>query len=155
MQGTLRVTEQIQELASGEMVVGPPKSDAGRRTVAIPGVLLPIVAEHLDRFCGADSNALVFRSSASTPLNRKTFYRQWHRATQVVGLVGFRFHDLRHTANTLSAMTGASTRELMARMGHSPPRATLIYQHATSDRDIAIASAISELIEKHAPSTRR
>ena len=41
--------------------------------------------------------------------------------------------------------TGASTRELMARMGHASPRAALIYQHATSDRDQAIASALSNL----------
>ncbi len=151
--GTVRVTEQIQELASGEMVVGPPKSDAGRRTVAIPAVLVPVVAEHLERCCEANPEALVFRSSAGTPLSRKTFYRQWHRATQAVGLEGFRFHDLRHTANTLSAMTGASTRELMARMGHSSPRAALLYQHATSDRDLAIANAVSDLIARHAPDT--
>ncbi len=30
-------------------------------------------------------------------------------------------------------------------MGHSTPRAALIYQHATSDRDQAIAAALSEL----------
>ncbi|HSH58980.1 MAG TPA: hypothetical protein VK988_04930 [Acidimicrobiales bacterium] len=34
----------------------------------------------------------------------------------------------------------------MARMGHSSPRAALIYQHATRDRDEAIASALSDLV---------
>ena len=33
----------------------------------------------------------------------------------------------------------------MARMGHASPRTALIYQHATSDRDQAIASALSNL----------
>jgi hypothetical protein len=33
----------------------------------------------------------------------------------------------------------------MARMGQASPRAALIYQHATSDRDQAIASALSNL----------
>ncbi len=56
-----------------------------------------------------------------------------------------RFHDLRHTGNTLAAATGASTKELMARMGHASMRAALIYQHATTDRDAAIASALSQL----------
>jgi integrase len=37
---------------------------------------------------------------------------------------------LRHTGNALAAATGASTKELMARMGHSSVRAALIYQHA-------------------------
>ena len=35
----------------------------------------------------------------------------------------------------------------MARMGHASPRVALIYQHATQDRDEAIARALGELIE--------
>ena len=31
------------------------------------------------------------------------------------------FHDLRHTGNTLASQTGASTRDLMTRMGHDSP----------------------------------
>jgi len=34
----------------------------------------------------------------------------------------------------------------MARMGQASARAALIYQHATRDRDAAIAAALSELI---------
>ena len=60
---------------------------------------------------------------------------------------GFRFHDLRHTANTLTAATGASTRELMHRMGHASPQAALRYQHATRARDTEIAQSLGALIE--------
>ena len=56
--------------------------------------------------------------------------------------VGFHFHDLRHTGNNLAAASGASTRELMHRMGHGSMRAALIYQHATSERDREIAAAL-------------
>jgi hypothetical protein len=56
-----------------------------------------------------------------------------------------RLHDLRHTGNTLAAGTGASTKELMARMGHASPQAALIYQHGTADRDRVIADALSDL----------
>jgi hypothetical protein len=41
--------------------------------------------------------------------------------------------------------TGASTKELMARMGHANSAAALRYQHATADRDQVIALALSEL----------
>lgn len=37
----------------------------------------------------------------------------------------------------------------MARMGQSSPRAALIYQHATQDRDAAIAAGLSSMIEQH------
>jgi hypothetical protein len=39
-----------------------------------------------------------------------------------VGLPGLHFHDQRHPGGTLSAATGASLKELMARLGHSSVR---------------------------------
>ena len=36
----------------------------------------------------------------------------------------------------------------MARIGHSSTRAAMIYQHATRDRDQAIAAALDALIEE-------
>jgi hypothetical protein len=58
------------------------------------------------------------------------------------------FHDLRHTGNTLAAAAGASTKELMARMGHASARAALIYQHAVRERAVAIAGALSDAIAR-------
>jgi integrase len=53
----------------------------------------------------------------------------------------------RHFAGTLAAATGAGTKELVHRLGHASPRAALIYQHATRERDIAIAEAMNEHIQ--------
>ena len=63
----------------------------------------------------------------------------------------FRFHDLRHTANTLTAAAGASTAELMARMGHASHQAALRYQHATKDRDAALARALDGFVAESRP----
>jgi hypothetical protein len=65
------------------------------------------------------------------------------------------FHDLRHTGHHLAAATGATTKELMARMGHSTMRAALTYQHATQERDRKIADGLSEQIKasRRAPVT--
>jgi hypothetical protein len=90
----------------------------------------------------------VFPGTQHQPLRRATLYKDWNRARREVGLVGFRFHDLRHTGNTLAAAAGASTKELMVRMGHASARAALIYQHAVRERDIAIAGALSAAIER-------
>ena len=48
-------------------------------------------------------------------LRRSNWHTTWEKARTQVGLPGFRLHDLRHTCNTLTAATGASTRELMHR----------------------------------------
>ena len=60
---------------------------------------------------------------------------------------GLRIHDLRHHAATLTArMPGITTKELMARIGHASPRAALIYQHATEQRDREIAAYLDSAI---------
>ncbi|HEV8559193.1 MAG TPA: hypothetical protein VGR06_22845, partial [Actinophytocola sp.] len=60
----------------------------------------------------------------------------------------FHFHDLRHTGDHLASRAGASTRELMHRMGHASERAALIYQHATRERDRQIARDMDRLIQR-------
>ncbi|MDQ3980734.1 MAG: site-specific integrase [Actinomycetota bacterium] len=150
--GTVDVVKQIQELGKGGHYHGLPKSDAGRRTVAIPGALLPALRLHVSMWAGVGPDDLVFPGRQGKPLRRATFYKAWHAAVNQVGLTHLRFHDLRHTGNTLAAGTGASTKELMVRMGHSSPRAALIYQHATKQRDAAIARALSATIAETKPS---
>jgi hypothetical protein len=58
-------------------------------------------------------------------------------------------HDLRHTGNLFAAQTGATTADLMARMGHDDMRAALIYQRATREADQRIADRLSTLVDGH------
>ena len=129
---TVRVVEQYQQLANGTAVLGPPKTDAGVRTVAIPAAIVPDLEQHLANV-GSDPEALLFVTSTGGPMRPATLHAAWQRSCRRVGVEGLRFHDLRHTGNTLAAATGASTKELMSRMGHASARAALIYQHATRD----------------------
>jgi integrase len=79
-------------------------------------------------------------------LRRSSFRPIWNAATESAGIPGLHFHDLRHVGGTLAAATGASLKELMARLGHSSTRAAMICQHATRDRDEAIAKALGGLL---------
>ena len=149
------VRADLDELDGGRLQPGEVKSAASRRTVSIPAALLEEVRHHLDTYAQAGAHGSVFVGPAGGRLRRSNFRKQvWLPATHAVGLEDLRFHDLRHTGNTLAASTGASTRELMARMGHASSRAALIYQHATRDRDAAIAAALSELIASQARPNR-
>jgi hypothetical protein len=74
---------------------------------------------------------------------------------QQLGLDGLRFHDLRHTAATLAAAAGATTRELMDRMGHTSPAVALRYQHIMADRQGAIAAALDGLVRDAQQDGRR
>lgn len=156
--GLVQVTRKFAELQNGQRVAGPPKSDAGFRTIALPQVVVTELRRHLKEFPPVDRNSLVFVGPKGAPLRRNNFHRtvRWAEVTKAVGLPdGFHFHDLRHTGNTLTAASGASTRELMHRLGHASMRAALIYQHATSERDREIAQALGKRIRRPRKKARR
>jgi integrase len=138
---TLRVEQQQQELNSGKLLIGSPKTPAGVRTLGLPAFLMPEIETHMANWSAPGTGGRVFPGERGGALREWTVYKHWNRArTKVEGLPeGFRFHDLRHTANTMTAAAGASTRELMSRMGHASSAAALRYQHATSERDAEIA----------------
>jgi integrase len=143
---TVTVAEILTEV-NGRLDIGPPKTEAGRRTVVLSAFLLDELASHLEQRGAPGPEGLVFPAPEGGPMRRSNFRRRtWEPATRTVGVPGLRFHDLRHSAGTLSAVAGATTKELMARMGHSSPRAALIYQHATAERDGAIADALDRLV---------
>ena len=121
----------------------PPKSKAGRRVVDFADLIVPDLRTHLAAIDQDD--ALVFTSPDGTPLRHSNFYRRaWMPALKAVGRPGVRLHDLRHTGNQLSVDAGANLRELMQRMGHDSVRAALIYQHATAERQRAIADQMGK-----------
>src|SRR5512133_1779647 len=152
LHGRITVAEQATEI-DGHFTWGPPKTEAGRRTVTLPAVAAAALVEHLATYSQPGPEGLVFTSAEGGLLRRSNFNRRvWRPATQAAGLEGLRFHDLRHTSATLSIAAGASTRELMARMGHSSSAAALRYQHVMAGRDAAIAAALDQLVQ--AASTR-
>ncbi|MFE0400441.1 tyrosine-type recombinase/integrase [Streptomyces nigra] len=146
--GALRVRRAVTELNNGEREIKAPKSAAGKRTVSIPSIIVADIREHLERYAEPGADGRVFIGAKGATPRRNHFNRLWHQACEAAGVKGLHFHDLRHTGNTLAASTGASTRELMARMGHSTARAALIYQHASADRDRLIAEALSGLVDR-------
>ena len=54
-------------MANGELVLGPPKSEAGVRTLVLPTFLAKELEEHLSRFSGADPSDRVFPASGADP----------------------------------------------------------------------------------------
>jgi integrase len=146
LHASISVRRKRLRLASGLVIEDHPKSEAGRRRVAIPSPLVMELDRHLLAYVAAAADAYVFTSAANQPLEASNFRsRIWQPATRAVGVPGLRFHDLRHTAGTLAARTGATTKELMARLGHSSPSAAMVYQHASEDRDRLIAERLAAM----------
>ena len=142
-----RVTvERTCRYIHGHWTVGPPKTEAGRRTVALPGSVALALESHLAHFVPQDPDALVFGTASGQFLQVHNFGATFRRAVARCGLPYTRVHWLRHTGATLAASTGATTKELMHRLGHASPAAALVYQHASSERDSEIARALDVLL---------
>lgn len=145
--GSIRIERAAHQLRDGTLSVGPPKTDAGRRCVHFPPPLAKDIAHHLKTYVAVQPDALIFTGEKKGPLRPHVLQLSWARARRAVG-VNYRLHDLRHLGATLAANTGASTKEIMRRLGHASPQAALIYQHATDERDEVIAAALADLAPK-------
>jgi integrase len=140
-----------------------PKSDAGKRTVKLPKVAMNALLWHLTHFTGPKPDAVVFKAVRGAPVRRDRLSKAWRAAVAKVAAdpnldldpeVELHLHDLRHHALTLTARKpGVTTKEIMARGGHSSPRAALRYQHAASERDAEIADFLEDEIAR--ATTRR
>lgn len=141
--GVVRVRRAISRV-DGQVIVGTPKSDAGRRDVHLPPHIMEAVRHQLDTYALPGREGLVFPAERGGYLNPATMQHPFYRAREAIGREDFRWHDLRHFGATEAARAGATLRELMARMGHSTTGASLRYQHAAAERDAEIARRLSE-----------
>ena len=140
----LKVQRATGEMEDGTQYDADPKSEAGKRKITLPRALRSEIEHHLANFARPGLDGRLFVGPQGAVPRRRNFNRVWKRAlkeAKVPDEMGLHLHDLRHTGATWSAQSGATLKELMSRIGHASTRAAMIYQHATSDRDHAIADA--------------
>ena len=144
---TVTVDETAVELSGGRIVFGPPKTAASRRVVSMPPQLTAVLEQHLTEHVGPEPDALIFPALDGKPLGRNDFRPIWAAACAGAGISGLHFHDLRGSGATWAAATGATVREVMARLGHTTATVALRYQHATKERDRTIADRLGALMK--------
>jgi integrase len=151
---SVRIVETVHEF--GQLVKGTPKSEASRRTIILPELIIPDLRAHLERYAASGPDGFVFVGVRGGQLRRSNFSRPWARALAQAGLpAGTHVHDLRHTGNTFTAETGASLAELMGRMGHSSTRAARVYMHVRQERDQEIAATLHRTAKRELKRGRR
>lgn len=167
----LRRTVEVSEQQTRSGTIGPTKSDASRRTLAMPAALAEMLAAHLAArgLTAEDAGALVFVTTEGTPLSYVNWRRRvWCPAIAAAGLGTFErvrvpgkterqhsytrdrytgpgFHDLRRTNATGLVVEGVDVKTAQARLGHSDPRLTLsVYAQAVTAADRDAADRIGE-----------
>ena len=146
--GRLSVAEGLVRGIGGRNVSGPPKPDAGRRTMFMPDVLTSLLAEHLERegLTENDSAAFVFTNDDGSALRYSNWRRHiWEPTTAAAGCAGAGFHDLRRLNATTLVVEGVDVKTAQTRLGHADPRVTLAtYASAPASVDRAAVDAIGE-----------
>jgi integrase len=141
---TLRVRRAVT-YRLGKFYVGAPKTAAGVRDVAVPPHIRPVIKAHLKNHVGRDSESLLFPTDDGKHMHGDNYRTPWEKAREAIGKPNLRVHDLRHVGAVLAAQSGATTAELMHRLGHTTPQMALRYQHVAEGRDAEIAERLSKL----------
>lgn len=142
--GRISVSQAASRIG-GKYLIEKPKTKAGLRTVFAPSFLLPTLEDHLRGLEGKARSQLLFTAlDGASPLH-STVLREAHaKGRHAIGRKTLTVHDLRKTAATLAAQQGATTKEIMAMLGHTTPTVAMIYQSAAEQRMKAIAERMAQ-----------
>ena len=113
------------DLARGTRRV-PRTKNGTRRAVPLGGQALDLLRQQAQRR-GASPWVFPRQDGQKPPRIDKA----WETACMRAGVVDFHFHDLRHTAASYLAMSGASLREIAEILGHKTLNQTMRYAHLT------------------------
>lgn len=79
------------------------------------------------------------------PVSRRAIERTFREALRAAGIEDFHFHDLRHTAASYLAQSGATTAEIAAVLGHKTLAMVKRYSHLG---DLATVGAVTRMVQK-------
>lgn len=140
----------------GRIVVGPPKTKAGQRSVPLAQTVVDVLIPRLE---GRHPDAPAVASPEGTMLRSNNWRRHthWTKALEQLKLAPLKIHDLRHTYASLACASGANLFFVQKTMGHSSPTVTAnIYADLYDDQLDAVARKLNRIISKtgHKPDTK-
>lgn len=152
--GELTIREQVIVI-DGVEHLGPPKSPAGVRTLALDEVSVRILwalwHAQRRRFGGVVPTGRVFRHADGRPVRPDWLTRRFARLVDELDLPPVRLHDLRHAAASLAGAAGVDLKVIQHDLGHSSP-VTTAQTYVSVFQQVAKAAvhAAAELLLSHA-----
>lgn len=151
--GELRVERQVHRI-NGELVVSPPKTKAGNRSVILPAPVLGVLKKYQEIV----TSKWMFPSPANenSPRDPAAVRKRLQTVLARAGCKKIRFHDLRHTFSTVSLEHGMDIKTLSTIIGHVSSSTTLnVYAHVTDEMRRTAAVKIDRGISKADPPIER
>lgn len=149
--GTISIEQAVNEFG----VVGPPKSEAGRRKIRIDDVTVAVLRRHLVNQ-GAerlrlgtvyDDHGLVFARADGTAIPPTWFSSRFRSMCAQAGVRKFGPHSMRHAFATAAITSNLPGRIISARLGHASEATTsAMYGRVTTEMDREVAETMGKRI---------
>ncbi len=138
----LNLTWQDIDLARGMIILEETKNNE-RRSIPLQGHALELV-KAMKKIRRIDTD-LVFpaRQDPSKPLYVQGI---WRVVVKRAGIEDFRFHDLRHSAASALAMSGASLAEIADVLGHKTLQMVKRYAHLSEQHTAGVVARMNKTI---------
>jgi integrase len=140
----------------GGLVLSEPKSEAGKRTIALPAPVVPWLREHRAAQAAERLRAgelwdqaqprWIFASEIGKPLDPRRDLTRWKELLLATGLADCWLHDARHTAATLLLVAGVPDRMVMNRLGWTSGALLSRYSHVVDEVKRKAAQSMSEML---------
>jgi integrase len=154
----IRVREALEYTKAHGIHLKQPKSNAGRRDISLPDVLLEALRDYrkaqleLRMKLGAGKlpdDALLFADIDGNPPSPNALSAAWADFAERIGAPEISFHALRHTHASQLIDAGVDIVTISKRLGHAKPDITLrIYAHLFRKDDAKAAEAINEVLKR-------
>ena len=113
-----------------------------RRALPLAGPALQCIKE-LAEMRRIDTRLLFPDKSGKKPIQLRT---PWGKALKEAEIENFKFHDLRHSAASYLAMSGASLAEIAEVLGHKTLQMVKRYSHLSEQHTANVVSRMNERI---------
>ena len=124
----------VAQRADENGIIGPPKSEAGKRTINIPSDLVTMLKEWKLECPPGDLAFPNWKGMVESLGNVHS--RAWKPVLKACGLQPFGFHALRHFHASMLIAAGTNPKEVMTELGHSTIKVTYdLYGHLFPDDD--------------------
>ena len=166
--GTLTVRRSLTQTKAAGFALKEPKSASGRRTVALPALVVEVLTAHkADAMRTGLLDAPVFCTRTGGHLDKKNVLRSFRAVIKAANRAhakamdkadrndepwklipeAVRFHDLRHTVASLLLSDGHSLKAVSRRLGHKDRAMTLrVYAHCLPGDDGKLADGLNRMM---------
>jgi len=161
--GVLYVRQALSVVATDDgpkLTFGEPKTQSGRRTIALDPTCVATLREHRARqierrlALGPQwrEGDLVFTNEIGGPVDPMNLYHRFIALAAKAGVPRIPLHGLRHTHATLLMKHGVNPKVVAERLGHADITLTLsTYSHVLPQMQQQAADVFAEVIRREGP----